>query len=169
MSRKPFGVAAFIAAVLAAGCVSMTPYEPMRRGEGYSEQKIESNRYRVVFAGNSATPRQTVETYLLYRAAELTLQEGYDYFVTSGRQTEAQTSYNQYFSGFGGFGPYYWGPWYPFFGANYVTEAPSTEYVAVVDIVMFKGKKPANEVHAFDAHEVKANLESQIERPKPKE
>ena len=40
----------------------------------------EENRYRVSFAGNSATSLQTVDDYLLYRAAELTVQTGHDWF-----------------------------------------------------------------------------------------
>ena len=47
---------------------------------GFSEQQIEDNRYPVQFAGNCLTDRKTVETYLLYRAAELTRQNGYDHF-----------------------------------------------------------------------------------------
>ena len=50
-----------IAAVLAA-CATETPYSPADdRGYGFTEQKIESDRYRITFAGNSLTDRQTVE------------------------------------------------------------------------------------------------------------
>jgi hypothetical protein len=60
--------------------VPARPRRPTRRqfdssSRGYSEQQIENNRFRVQFAGNSLTDRKTVETYLLYRAAELTKAE----------------------------------------------------------------------------------------------
>ena len=66
--RIPMLVAA---ALLSSACMTTTPYQPLKGGEGYSEQRIESNRYTVRFFGNAQTPRQTVENYLLYRAAEL--------------------------------------------------------------------------------------------------
>ena len=146
------------------GCITTTPYQPMHEGEGYAEQRIESNRYRVHFAGNESTPRQTVETYLLYRAAELTIANGDDYFIVADQDTQSQTSYYQAFSGVGGFGRYYWGPR---FGTEILT--PEVEYEARITILTYKGTKKAADVKAFDAHEVKANLESQIVRPKKKD
>ena len=70
------------AAVLTA-CATATPYQPAANADarnGFSEVQIESDRARISFDGNSLTDRETVETYLLYRAAELTKQKGYDYF-----------------------------------------------------------------------------------------
>jgi hypothetical protein len=57
-----------------------TPYAPSQGGFGYSDARIEENRFRVVFRGNALTPRETVELYLLHRAAEVTLENGYDWF-----------------------------------------------------------------------------------------
>src|SRR3546814_14353968 len=65
-------------------------------------RSIENNRFRINFAGNSDTPKQTVETYLLFRAAELTLKSGYDYFVFASDSTDASTRYLQSFDGFYG-------------------------------------------------------------------
>jgi len=70
------------------GCATATPYQAAVKGsKGYTEQQIESDRWQVSFSGNSLTERQTVETYLLYRAAELTNQQGYDYFRVVQRGT----------------------------------------------------------------------------------
>jgi hypothetical protein len=55
-----------------------TPYQPAACGYGYSEQQIEDNRNRVTFAGNDRTSSDAVQNYLLYRAAEVTLDHGYD-------------------------------------------------------------------------------------------
>jgi hypothetical protein len=146
-----------------AACATPTPYQAADKGEGYYDQKIESNRYRLHFAGNSSTPRQTVENYLLYRAAELTVANGYDYFITAEKSTQEDTRYEQTFGG--GFG-YYWFP-HAAFGIS--TAYPISAFDAQADIVMFKGKKPDNDPKAFDAHEVKDNLEATIVRPKPKD
>ncbi len=135
-------------------------------GVGYSELRLESNRYKVSFSGNSSTSRQTVENYLLYRAAEVTLQNGYDYFVQADANTDAQTSYSQTYSGgFGGYGGY-WSPFYgPGVGIGASSSIPRTEYEAQASILVFKGQKPADNYKAFDAREIKANLEPLIARP----
>ena len=91
----------FPAAVLAlalSACVSPTPYQPVDpKSGGYSEERISENQYRVVFRGNAHTRPEQVEQYLLRRAAELTLKEGYDWFrptnrVVEGRVRTIQTS-----------------------------------------------------------------------------
>ena len=76
-------LAAGAAAVMIAACATPTPYQPIgARGTGasggFSDVRLAENRYRVTFAGNSLTTRERVETYLLYRAAELTVQQGFD-------------------------------------------------------------------------------------------
>lgn len=42
-----------------------------------SETRLAADHFRVTFVGNSFTSRERVEASLLYRAAELTLQEGF--------------------------------------------------------------------------------------------
>lgn len=148
--------------LLLAGCATMTPYQPLRNGEGYSEQRIESHRYRVLFTGNAATPRQTVENYLLFRAAELTLAAGYDYFVLSHSDTDAKTRYQETISAFGGTGFY---SRYSGFGIGIGTAYPITEYKAQAYVTMFKGERPTTQPDAFDAREVKANLAPAIKYP----
>jgi hypothetical protein len=85
--------AALSALVFLAACATSTPYQAAARDQsgGYSEQKIEDNRFQVQFAGNSLTDRKTVETYLLYRAAELTKESGFDHFRVVRRDTDAKT------------------------------------------------------------------------------
>lgn len=148
-----------------AACATATPYQPRDRGYGYSEQKLETNRYRVTFAGNSSTPRETVENYLLYRAAELTLQNGNDYFVMASQGTEANTRYQQTITGYHGFGYYYW---YPQVALAVSSSEPVTRYEAQAYIVMYQGGKPEGETKAFDARELKANLDPLVLRPEKK-
>jgi len=143
-------------------CYGPTAYKPREDGYGYSELKLESNRYRVTFAGNSATSRETVENYLLYRAAELTLDRGYDYFVMISQDTGADTRYRQTISGAYGVGYYYW---YPFPTVAVSASDPETRYEAQAYIVMHKGQKPEGADNAFDARELKENLEPLVQRP----
>jgi len=160
--------AALIPALFLAACATATPYQP-RVGDssyGYADQPIESNRYRVTFAGNSLTSRDTVETYLLYRAAQLTLEKGYDYFVVADQDMAVDTRYREYFGG-AGLGAYYW---YPRFGvaAGTSTSTPVNQYEARCMIQLFNGSKPAENPAAYDAHEVIKNLENLIARPQSK-
>jgi len=158
------GATALLALFL-AGCATVTPYQPMTDGQGYAEQRIEPNRFRVSFAGNSSTPRETVENYLLFRATELTLLNGYDYFVMTGTDTEAQTRYSQSISAFGGTG---WYSRYSGLGIGVGTSTPITEYQAQAFVTMFKGQKPAGSTDAFDAREVRNNIGPTVRYPEPR-
>jgi hypothetical protein len=148
-------------------CALPTLYQPATDGYGYSQQQIEGNRFRVSFSGNSLTTRETVENYLLYRAAELALAQGGDYFVVVNRETEARSHYDTGFSGYGGFGDYgRWGHRYPYMGAG--SARAITEYRGYADIVVYRGTKSPTEPNAYDARDVMAKLAPTIVRPTPK-
>jgi len=133
LARKGALAASVAGAVLLSACATETTYRPATgRGfyrTGYSERQVEPNRFLVTFAGNTVTERDTVERYLLFRSAELTLQNGYDYFIAADRETDRQTrTYSTPgFGGFGGFGPYggfgpgfgAWGPAWNFYGGPF--------------------------------------------------
>lgn len=159
---------------LLAACATATPYQPSQTaGYGFQEQTIENNRVRITFRGNTLTDRETVETYLLYRAAEVTLQGGKDYFVIANRDTEEHSRLQGDDFGRSHYGfSYYafrprlgWSPWYdPFF------DEPSryrevTRYEAIAEIAMFNGSKPADDANAFDARQVQQNLQGRVVRP----
>lgn len=101
-------LALLTSAVILTACATATPYQPaadMSARNGFSETQIEKDRVRISFDGNSLTKRETVETYLLYRAAELTKQAGYDYFTITDRATDkntrlASTGFNDPYYGF---------------------------------------------------------------------
>lgn len=151
--------------LLLAACATVTPYQPRNGKFGYAEQALESTRLRVSFSGSAKTPRETVENYLLYRAAELTLARGYDYFVMANSSTQASGGHAPSLSfGIGGFG----------FGSRSgvglgvgtsTSPASGVEYTASAEIVLYRGRKPADDPRAFDAREVRINLESQVIRP----
>ena len=150
------------AAALAACAAASTPYQPAANGFGFSEQQVETDRYRVQFRGNDVTARDTVESYGLYRAAELTVERGYDYFVVADRDVQRDTRYLGTTSGVGGFG--YGGG---FGGVGTTDLLPIDEYGVVLDVKMFRGQRPDDEVQAYDAREVLRNLAGTIGRPAP--
>jgi len=185
---------AFVAALALAGglaaCETATPYQPLEKGSavsgGFTDQKLDANHFRVTFQGNNLTSRETVETYLLYRAAELTVAQGYDWFETVDRHTQRDRrtyvdpdpfygpgyawSYwrpNWRYYG-GGFGWRSWGPFWgdPFWADN--TQIQTVQkFEASAEIVMRHGPKPEGDARAFDARAVIANLGPKIERPAP--
>ena len=167
-----------LAAAAAGGlgaCVTQTPYQPAEASRyGFHEQIIESNRVRINFRGNALTDRETVETYLLYRAAELTLQSGKDYFVVANRDTEEHSQLqglprrSRFAFDYWYFSPRHgWSPWHDPFWDEPSSYREVTRYEAVAEIAMFNGAKPASDANAFDAREVAANLQGRIVRPPP--
>ncbi len=150
------------------GCATATPYQPYNKGEGYKELKIEDSKYRVGFKGNSVTPRDTVETYLLYRAAELTLENKFDYFVVREQQMDVKSDY------FATGGPMYGvgvgRRRYPYYAYGYSWAGAGSmqsqdRYQAFAYISMFKGKTPEDNANAYTAAEVVKNLGPNIIRP----
>lgn len=73
--------------LLAACETTPNPYP----NPGFYETQIEQGRYRVVYRGTPQMPRDKVEDMTLLRAADLTLQNGYDWFRVVGR--DVQTVY----------------------------------------------------------------------------
>lgn len=71
-----------LATLTVAGCA--TPYGPATSpsyGFGYSEERLDTGKYRVTFRGNGNTSGNTVWDYWMYRCAELTLSLNYHYFT----------------------------------------------------------------------------------------
>lgn len=179
-------------AVTLSACATPTPYRPITgQGSyrtGFFDEQIEANRFRVGFAGNSLTSRETVERYLLFRAAQLTLERGFDHFTLVDRDTERRTDTRVYddpfwggpgfgggFGGWGGWGPrwrYYrpgfgwggWGGWGGGFGGGITDVRQIDRYEAQAEILTGRGPKP-KDVRSFDARQVVENLGPNIRLP----
>lgn len=173
-----------VAVALLAACTTTTPYQQaVRGGDGYSEQKLERDKYRIVFSGNSLTDRVTVENYVLYRAAEVTLASGNDYFIMLEDSADIKRSFQTtgvsfgghgfgrrgfFYGGFGrrGFGHNGFGrSGFGGFGSSNAVTRERTEYTIGAIIQLFKGTKPAAEPTAFDARSVIENLGPALQRP----
>jgi hypothetical protein len=163
-----------------AACATETTYRPATGSgfarTGYSDRQLEPNRYMVSFAGNSYTSRDTVERYLLFRAAELTVSRGYDNFILTDKDTDLRTrtyttpgassfGYGR-FGGFGGWGPSWryrgrgfgWRSWNGFgsdpFWDRSVDVRTVDKFEANAEIILGRGPKPSDNERAFDARAV---------------
>lgn len=195
MSKRSVAAAAGLAlAIGLAACATPTPYQPnVRPGStasgGFSEFQLEPNRFRVNFQGNSLTSRETVEGYLLYRAAELTTQQGYDWFSIVDRETDRKSRtyvdpdplYRPWYGGAYSYwrphwryygGGYGWRTWDPFWGdpfwSSRVDVRTVDRYEATAEVFMGRGAKPADDMRAFDARAVIENLRPRIQYPEPR-
>lgn len=181
MTSKTYLIPAIASLALLGACATATPYQAATPSDrGYTEQQIEQNRWVVNFSGNSLTDRQTVETYLLYRAAELTVQTGYDNFRMVRRTTDADRSFVPVGGTYSHFSPHYrfYGPrgraiaYYPHhwggFNDPFFSRAPDyrevTRFEASAEIMMGRGPSPDDPAY-FDARDVLANLSGTIMRP----
>jgi len=190
--RKLVAAALAASTLMVAGCATETTYRPATgqgfNRTGYAERRVEPDRFIVSFAGNSVTSRDTVERYLLFRAAELTLQNGYDYFVMANRDTDRQsrTYTTPGFggpAGFGGFGGYWgpswryygrgfgwrsWDPWYGGFGPwdNGFDVRTIDRFDATAEIVMRRGPIPRDNLRAFNAKAVVDSIGPSVVLPK---
>lgn len=158
MKRHRLAIA--LAAALLAGCATATPYQAATDGYGYAEQKLEANRYRLSFTASSATPRETVRNYLMYRAAELTLANGYDRFLLAeqgvaeeaGRGARTGVSF-----GLGSFGGS------TGFGLGVGTGLGGGEDLrAQAEVLMYAADAAEVPAAAYDAREVKSNLQAAV-------
>lgn len=186
LPRRLTAIATVVAGGLAlSACMTPTAYAPAtgtgQYRTGYWDEQIEPERVRVTFAGNSLTSRETVERYLLYRAAQLSLERGFDHFTLVDRDTEKRTrtvverpfgssafgfwgpSWRLYGRGFG------WRSWDPFFGDPFwdrdIDIRTVDRFEATAEIVMGHGPKPANELRAFNARAVVDSIGPAVKVP----
>lgn len=168
MRRTGFILAALLAL---AACATPTPYQPLAGSRGgYAEERLGDNRYRVTFAGNSSTPAERIENYLLRRSAELTLSQGYDWFRVSDRRTEGnvhtiqsrwgpvRVSRGEGYRGWRDYGNVYTRTGLGLFGPIWRSLSPGGERLeASAEIVLGRGPAPRQE-GIFEARNVLRRL-----------
>lgn len=136
----------------AASAQTTTPYQPAaasRSHYGYAETQLEWNRVRVSFSGAPGADLDSVESALLYRAAETTLQRGYDFFVVVDHDVETTSEY-------AAAGP----PLPPIAPPRRYREINRHE--AVSEILMYRGVRPDGRANVYDARFVTANLAARV-------
>ena len=154
-------IAAATSALALSACASLAPYGPATgpSSQGYAEQRVESNRYRITYRGvGNPGP---VSDYALLRAADLTVQDGFDWFEVTQRWIDGRpdggggvrpsvsigggsSRYGNYSSSGVGVGV----------GLNFSGPAPTS---TVLEIVLGRGDKP-NRPNAYQARDVQRTL-----------
>ena len=150
-------------------CASLAPYGPQTGpgGQGYAEQRIESNRFRVTYNGVGA-PGPVADMALL-RAAELTTAEGYDWFEVTQRWTDGRldsagglrpsVSIGAGSSSYGGrYGSYRSSGVGVGVGLNFSGPSPTS---TALEVVMGRGETPARP-NAYDARGVQDSLRPRL-------
>jgi len=156
-------VAVVMAAMLSA-CA--TPYGKYGIAGGYVDSRIDENTFSISVDTNGFTSQQTTTMHALYRAAELTVENGFDFFViASGANNStsmamampgsstSNTTVNAYGS--------------TAYARTSTTYAPTTVVPMVFPnstliIKSFKGAKPDGAPNAYDARAVMKYLGPQI-------
>lgn len=178
-------LAALLLLVAVAGCVQQTPYQAATPSRpGFSDTRIEENRFQIRVTGSSVTPRALLSQQLLYRAAELTLYSGNQWFRVVGRAGDpvlgagpervrraGRHRYRHPYRyrhrypyrprragvriGFGFGFPFYYGYPDPYY---YGRPARRRANEVVAEILVFPGEKPPDDPDAYDAVEVLERL-----------
>lgn len=88
---KAIVLATCIAIGLSA-CTTPLIYAPAIKpnAAGFSEARIENDRYRVSYRAPVEAPSARLYDFTLLRAAEVTLQQGYDWFRVTGRSDDVR-------------------------------------------------------------------------------
>lgn len=148
-----------LASALSACASAPSTYAPAGEGNrGFSERRIESDRIRVRYEGGADISMEEAEDFALRRAAELTLDQGGDWFELVNRTLEGDErepvrvggSISQTFGsgGYRGSGV----------GLGIGIDLSAGEKSVTLEILIRSdtehGPAPRNDIHAYDAREV---------------
>jgi hypothetical protein len=135
---RHFSSICVITLALLVGSCGTTPYQPDGLIGGYSDSQINANTYRISFEGQHIT-EESVDTYLLYRCAELILEMGFDCFTVVDSHVGG-TSYSE------------------------VSRASAGNIIKSLTIKISRGQRPQGVQRAYVAKDLKAELEPKIKR-----
>lgn len=159
----------FVALALAA-CASAPTYTPAAgpNRPGYSERQIEGNRYFVTYRASGSADAALLQDYALLRAADLTLQQGGDWFWVDRRALDEEGTRN---SGpslsvgvGGGSGGYRSGVGVGVGMSFPLGQQTQRAHSATVEMRIGEGPKPSDP-NAYDAREISTNLRARLVAP----
>jgi hypothetical protein len=163
-------LAPFIAAAFMLGaCATAPSYTPATtpNGAGYFERQIEGNRYFVTYRAAGEADALMLQDFALLRAAELTLQQGGDWFWVDRRTLDDAAAPSGprlgVSVGGGSFGSH------SGVGVGVGMSFPlgrggQRAHSATVEMRIGEGPKP-DDANAFDAHAIAANLRARLAPP----
>ena len=146
----------FSLTLLLAAC--STPYGKYGISGGYRDSQIDENTFSISVETNGFTDQETTSMYALYRAAELTVENGCDYFgiITGGNISKNMilntpgSSYSSTTVNAIGNTAYASTRTTHYPGASIPVSFPTSNLM----IKTFKGEKPVNSESYYDARSV---------------
>jgi hypothetical protein len=148
-------------ALALAACTTPTVFAPMQgaSGAGYAETRIDQDHWRITFRGGSDAGPERVADLALLRAAQLTLQQGDDWFRVTQRYGEALPPRGPTLSVGAGGGDYGWHGGSSFgVGVGGIPLGGGPTSVETIEVVMAKGPAPKGDPAAYDAHGVAQSI-----------
>ncbi len=142
--------------VTLGACMTPTVYAPQARpgASGYVETRIEKDRWRITFRGGSDADARRVADLTLLRAAQVTLDQGYDWFRVVQRYGEAEPPRGPTLSVGAGTDSYSYHGGSSFgVGVGGIPLGGGPILAETVEVIMGKGPAP-READAYDAHEL---------------
>jgi len=161
-------ILAAAALAFVAACASTPTYTPAASPNtaGYSEMQIESNRYFVTYRAPGAADSSLIQDYALLRAADLTLQNGREWFWVDRRTVDEDSARRSGPSIGVGVGGGSWGRSsgasvgvgvnFPLGGGGGPRATSAT-----LEVRFGEGPKP-DEANAYDARAIATNLRARI-------
>ena len=168
----------------AAAPAPSAPMVPPAKPGVFSSQKRAGTRYHLAVAGHTFTSRDAIEKYLLYRAAELTLQQQGSWFTLIESRNKGDTepvpkpdpaglrysfrlAYWRPVWRYKEIGTTAWKSWSPFLGAPFIAVDPKkvSDFEVSADIVLHKGTMNDADPLAFEAGAVSDLLVNQVSPP----
>lgn len=77
----------FISLITSLACGCQTPYKKLGMAGGYSEAKLGENKFKIHFSRNGFTTTERARDFVLRRNAEVTLENGFKYFIIDSDNT----------------------------------------------------------------------------------
>lgn len=130
-----------------------TPYQPEGYSGGYSDMKLGKDLYQVSFSGNGYTGSDTVQAFFLRRCADLTIEQGYEFFILVNQEAGA-TQYSTGTTHNGTVSRDYYGG-YNYSGSSNTTTVTKHGRTGVIKIF----KEGAQPEISYDAREILKHYE----------
>lgn len=137
---------------LIIGCT--TPYQSTGATGGFGETRLQENVFTVTFRGNGFTENEQVQDFAMLRCAEVTLENGFNYFSIADKSENGQTMLlhsggsSQTYGMVSSMGNTAYGSFNTYNSPGY--SMPVTKHQTTCTIVCFK-EKPPEPQRAFDA------------------
>ena len=154
------GLVAIALTLALAACTTPTVYAPMTKPgtSGYSETRIQSDRYRITFRGGSDAGRNRVSDLALLRAAQIATGQGYDWFRVTERYGEMIPPKGPILSIGGGTSSYSRGGGVDIGGSvGGIPLGGGPTISETIEVLLGKGPAP-HEPDVYDAHDVARSI-----------